>query len=337
MIKSYIERISEGNNLQLADAYMVMQHIMHGECNNSQISGLLLALRTKGETPEEVAGFVKAMRDKSLKITSRHKNTIDVCGTGGDGSNTFNISTTAALVVAGAGAPVAKHGNRAITSKCGSADLLAELGVNIEALPEVVENCVREAGIGFLFAPKLHPAMKHAMGPRKELGVRTIFNMLGPLTNPAGAKGQIIGVFSSELTETFANVLKILGSRRAFIVRGHDGLDEITTTTMTRISELSEGRVRTYDFDPIQYIGEYSSSLDFAGGDPATNAEITRKILAGEKGPRRDIVCINAAAAIVAGGKAHDIKQGWEMAQQSIDNGSAGKSLEMLIKISRES
>lgn len=335
-MKQYLQKIIAGENLSMQETAEVFDAIMSGQATQAQVGGILVGLRMKGETVDEIAGGASSMRRHAVFVDCGGLPVVDTCGTGGDGSNTFNISTTAAFVVAGAGVPVAKHGNRAITSKCGSADLLAELGVNIEALPETVENCVREAGIGFLFAPKLHPAMKHAMGPRKELGVRTIFNMLGPLTNPAGAKGQIIGVFSAELTEPFASVLKILGSRRAFIVRGHDGLDEITTTTMTRISELSEGRVRTYDFDPIQYIGEYSSSLDLVGGDPATNAEITRKVLSGEKSPRRDIVCINAAAAIIAGGKARDIKQGWEMAQQSIDSGNAQKALEMLIKVSRE-
>jgi anthranilate phosphoribosyltransferase len=335
-MKQYLQRIIAGENLALHEASDVFDLIMSGQATPAQIGGLLIGLRIKGETVDEIAGGASSMRRHAVFIDCGGLPVVDTCGTGGDDSHTFNISTTAAFVVAGAGVPVAKHGNRAITSKCGSADLLAELGVNIEALPETVENCVREAGIGFLFAPKLHPAMKHAMGPRKELGVRTIFNMLGPLTNPAGAKGQIIGVFSAELTESFAQVLKMLGSRRAFIVRGHDGMDEITTTTITRISELSEGRVKTYDFDPIQFIGEYSSSVDLNGGDPAVNAGITQKVLSGEKGAPRDIVCINAAAAIVAGGKAGDIKQGWEMAQQSIDSGSAKKALEMLVKVSRD-
>ena len=290
----------------------------------------------KGETVDEIAGGASSMRRHAVFIDCGGLPVIDTCGTGGDGSNSFNISTTAAFIVAGAGVPVAKHGNRAITSKCGSADLLAALGVNIDAMPETVEECVREAGIGFLFAPKLHPAMKYAMGPRKELGVRTVFNMLGPLTNPAGAKGQIIGVFSSELTEPFANVLRLLGSRRAFIVHGHDGMDEMTTTTTTRVSELADGRVRTYDFDPIELIGEYAVAADLAGGESAVNAAITRRILAGEKGPCRDIACLNAAAAIVAGGQALDIRQGWKLAQESLDGGAALKALELLIRVSNE-
>ena len=324
------ENLTQGETAEAFDS------IMSGQATPAQIGAFLVGLRMKGETVDEIAGGASSMRRHAVFIDCGGLPVVDTCGTGGDGSHTFNISTTAAFVVAGAGVHVAKHGNRAITSKCGSADLLAELGVNIEALPEVVEDCVRSARIGFLFAPKLHPAMKHAMGPRKELGVRTIFNMLGPLTNPAGAKGQIIGVFSPELTEPFANVLKMLGSKRAFIVHGHDGMDEITTTTTTRVSELSDGRVKTYDLDPIQFIGEYSSPSDLKGGDPAVNAGITRKILSGEKGPCRDITCINAAAAIVAGGKAQDMAQGWKLALESIDSGRAQKALEDLVKISKE-
>lgn len=335
-MKQYLQKIVAKENLTQGEMSEAFDLIMSGQATPAQIGALLMGLRIKGETVDEIAGGASSMRKHAVFVDCGGLPVVDTCGTGGDGSNTFNISTTAAFVVAGAGVPVAKHGNRAITSKCGSADVLAELGVNIDALPETVENCVREAGIGFLFAQKLHPAMKHAIGPRKELGVRTIFNMLGPLTNPAGAKGQIIGVFSAQLTEPFANVLKLLGSRRAFIVHGHDGMDEITTTTKTRVSELCDGRVKTYDFDPIQFTGEYSAAADLAGGDPAVNAEITRKVLAGEKGPRRDIACINAAAAIVSGGKALDMKQGWELAQNSIDSGRAQQALEMLVKVSRE-
>ena len=272
------------------------------------------------------------MRRHAVFIDTGGLPVVDTCGTGGDACDTFNVSTTAAFVVAGAGVPVAKHGNRAISSKCGSADVLAALGVNIEVPPEVVEECVRDVGIGFLYAPKLHPAMKYAMGPRRELAVRTIFNMLGPLTNPAGAKGQIIGVFHPELTEPFAEVLNALGSRRALIVHGQDGMDEITTTTTTRVSELSGGRVRTYELDPVEFIGDYAAAGDLAGGEPAQNAEITRAVLSGQAGPARDIVCLNAAAAIVAGGKAQDLRQGWELAQAAIDGGKAREALEGLVE-----
>lgn len=335
-MRPYLQKIMDRKDLTRVETSLVFDAIMSGTATPAQIGGILVGLRMKGESVDEIAGGASSMRKHAVFIDCGGLPVVDTCGTGGDGSHTFNISTTAAFVVAGAGVPVAKHGNRAITSKCGSADLLAELGVNIEAGTDVVENCVRDAGIGFLFAPKLHPAMKHAMGPRKELGVRTIFNMLGPLTNPAGARGQIIGVFQAELTEPFANVLKILGSNRAFIVHGHDGMDEMTTVATTRVSELSEGRVRTYDFDPLPLIGDYASASDLTGGDPAVNAAITRKILSGEKGPCRDIVCLNAAAAIVAGGKAQNVKQGWALAQKSIDSGCAMKALDLLIKVSRE-
>jgi len=306
--------------------------IMSGEATPAQIGAFIVALRMKGETVDEIAGGASSMRRHALFIDAGGLPVVDTCGTGGDSCDTFNISTTAAFVVAGAGVPVAKHGNRAISSKCGSADLLAELGVNLDVEPETVEECIRDAGIGFMFAPKLHPAMKHAMGPRRELGVRTVFNMLGPLTNPAGARGQIIGVFSPELTEPFAGVLKLLGSTRAFIVHGHDGMDEITTTDSSRVSELRDGRVKTYDLDPLEFVDEYASSADISGGDAAANAEITRGILSGAKGPCRDIVCLNAAAAIAAGGKAETLREGWGLAQDSIDSGKAMKALEGLIE-----
>jgi anthranilate phosphoribosyltransferase len=304
---------------------------MSGQATPAQIAGIIVALRMKGETIDEIAGSAASMRRHAVLVDTGGRPVVDTCGTGGDGINTFNISTTAAFITAGAGVPVAKHGNRAISSKCGSADVLAALGVNLEVTNEVVEDCIREAGIGFLFAPKMHPAMKHAMGPRRELGVRTIFNMLGPLTNPAGAKGQLIGVFSAELTETFAHVLRLLGSRRAFAVHGNDGMDEMTTTTTTRVSELKDGKVLTYEFNPLEFIGEYAEMADLSGGEPAVNAGTTRLVLQGQKGPCRDIACLNAAAAIVAGGKAADIRQGWDLAQKSIDNGGALKALELLI------
>ena len=278
-MKEFIKKLVEHKNLSQEEALQAFDLIMAGEATQAQIGAFLTALRMKGETIEEIAGGASSMRRHAVFINVHDKFVVDTCGTGGDGLNTFNISTTAAFVVAGAGVPVAKHGNRAITSKCGSADLLAELGVNIEASAETVENCIREANIGFLFAPKLHPAMKHAIGPRKELGMRTIFNMLGPLTNPAGAKGQIIGVFSPELTEPFANVLKLLGSKRAFIVHGHDGMDEITITTTTRISELNEGKIKTYELDPLEFIGDYSEIGTLLGGEIARNIEITRGVL----------------------------------------------------------
>ena len=333
-MKQYIQKVIEGRDLTQSEMSEAFDVVMSGDATPAQIAGFIVALRMKGETVEEIAGGAASMRRHAVFVDPGGLPVVDTCGTGGDGSDTFNVSTTAAFVVAGAGVPVAKHGNRAISSKCGSADLLLELGVNLDATPDVVEECIREAGIGFLFAPKLHPAMKHAMGPRKELGVRTIFNMLGPLTNPSGAKGQIIGVFAPQLTELFADVLKLLGSKRAFVVHGHDGMDEMTTVTATRVSELADGKVRTYEFDPLEFIEDYVKPAEIAGGDPAFNADITRRVLDGEKGPCRDIVCLNAAAAIVAGGKAADIREGWTVAMESIDTGKAKAALEGLVKVS---
>lgn len=333
-MKQYLERVMSGEDLSQQDAMAAFDFIMTGEATPAQIAGLIVALRIKGESVEELAGAAASMRRHAVLIDAGGMPVVDTCGTGGDDSGSFNISTAAALVTAGAGVPVAKHGNRGITSGCGSADVLKALGVDLEIQPEQVEECIREAGIGFLFAPKLHPAMKHAMGPRKELGVRTIFNMLGPLTNPAGAKGQIIGVFDPKLTEPFAKVLQLLGSRRAFIVHGHDGMDEITVTADTRISELVDGTVKTYEFDPLRYIDDYAESTALKGGNPETNASMIRDVLAGTKGAPRDIVCLNAAAAIVAGGKADRFEDGWDLARASIDDGKAGAALEKLIACS---
>jgi anthranilate phosphoribosyltransferase len=333
-MKNYLQKVSSGHNLtqtEMADAF---DTIMNGESTPAQIAALITALRMKGETVDEIAGGAESMRRHAVFIDCAGLSVVDTCGTGGDGQDTFNVSTTAAFVVAGAGVPVAKHGNRAITSACGSADVLMTLGVNLDATPETVEDCIRDAGIGFMFAPKLHPAMKHAMGPRKELGFRTIFNMLGPLTNPAGAKGQIIGVFAPSLTEPFAQVLARLGSRRAFIVHGQDGMDEITVTTTTRVSELNAGTVKTYEFDPLSLIEDYADAGSLKGGDAETNAAILRGVLAGEKGAARDIVCLNAGAAIAAGGKADSIESGWEVAQASIDSGAAMKALDGLVSCS---
>jgi anthranilate phosphoribosyltransferase len=333
-MKDILTQLMARRDLTQAEASAVFDQIMSGQATPVQIGAVLVALRMKGESVDEIAGGAASLRRHAVMIDAGGLPVVDTCGTGGDASGTFNISTTAAFVVAGAGVPVAKHGNRAITSRCGSADLLAALGVNLEAPPDVVEECIREAGIGFLFAPKLHPAMKYAMGPRKELGVRTLFNMLGPLSNPAGAKGQIIGVFAPELTEPFAEVLKRLGSRHAYVVHGHDGMDEITTTTTTRVSELVEGRVRTYELDPLEFIAGYATAAALAGGDPSVNAAITRDVLAGTRGPCRDITCLNAAAGIVAGGKARTLAEGWQAAQQSIDSGRAAKALEALVRVS---
>ncbi len=309
--------------------------IMNGEATPAQMGAFLSLLKMKGETIEELVGASRSMRRHAVFVDPRGKPVVDTCGTGGDSLGTFNISTTAAFVVAGAGVPVAKHGNRSITSKCGSADVLAELGVNLEAPVDVMEDCIHTVGIGFLFAPKLHPAMKHAMGPRKELGFRTIFNLLGPLANPAGATCQVLGVFAPELTEMFAEVLRRLGSRRVFVVHGQDGMDEITVTGTTRISELRDGAIRTYNFDPLTVMEDYALPHELAGGDPAVNARITRAILEGEAGPRRDIVCLNAAAGLIAGGKAADFTEGFKLAGQAIDNGKALQALEGLVSLTQ--
>jgi anthranilate phosphoribosyltransferase len=332
-MKKYIKKVIEGQDLNMEEMTEAFDLIMAGGATSSQVAGFIVALRMKGETVEEITGAASSMRRHAIFIDAGGLPVVDTCGTGGDAADTFNISTTAAFVVAGAGVPIAKHGNRAISSECGSADVLAELGVNIEAPPEIVEECIKEMKIGFLYAPKLHPAMKHAGGVRRELGVRTIFNMLGPLTNPAGAKGQILGVFSPELTETFANALKLLGCKRAFVVCGQDGMDEITTTTLTRISELRDSAIRTYELDPLRYINDYSQPESIRGGDPSFNAEIVRRVLSGSDGPCRDIVCLNAACAIVAGGKADDLSMGMELAQVSIDSGRAMSVLKGLIEL----
>ncbi len=327
-----LQKLIDRHDLTASETSAVFDQLMDGRLTPPQIGALLIALRMKGESVDELSGAAVAMRRHAVLIDTGGLPVVDTCGTGGDRAGTFNISTTAAFVVAGAGVPVAKHGNRAVTSKCGSADVLAALGINIEAPPETVEECIREIGIGFLFAPNLHPAMKYAVPVRRELGIRTIFNMLGPLTNPANARGQILGVFAPELTESFAAVLRILNSKRAIVAHGRDGLDEITVTTTTRITELRDGHLRTYELDPLPLIGAYSSADSLRGGSPEVNAAITRQVLAGAQGPARDIVLLNAAAGIVAGGKADDLPRGFELAQASIDSGRAAAKLQALIE-----
>jgi len=330
-MKQYLQNIVEKKDLSQPDMTAAFDLIMSGQSSPAQTAAFLTGLRMKGETVSEIAAAAASMRRHAVFIDTAGLQVVDTCGTGGDSLNTFNISTTAAFVAAGAGVPVAKHGNRAVSSKCGSADVLAALGVRIEVPADVVEDCIRTVGIGFLFAQALHPAMRHAGPVRRELGIRTIFNMLGPLTNPAGARGQILGVFSSELTPAFASVLKELGSRRALVVHGNDGMDEITTTTTTRISELRDGRISTYEFDPIRYIDRYASLAELEGGNPETNASILRMVLSGSGGPHRDIVCLNAAGAIVAGGKTDEFGAAVDMARRSIDTGAALRKLEELV------
>ena len=329
-----IAKVIDGDDLRRDEMVDVMNQIMSGEATDAQIGAFLIALRLKGESVDEIAGAAAVMREKATPIATKHDVIVDTCGTGGDHSGTFNISTTAAFVAAGAGLCVAKHGNRAATSQSGSADVLMALGVNIEASPETVSQCLDEVGIGFLFAPALHGAMKYAIGPRRELGVRTIFNALGPLTNPAGARRQVIGVYSAALTETLAGVLATLGAERAYVVHGADGLDEMTLTGPTKVSELKDGAVSTYRVSPGE-VGLGQARADaLKGGDADSNAAITLSVLKGAEGPARDIVLLNAAAAIVAGGKASDLREGVQVAAEAIDSGRAMAKLEALIEAS---
>ncbi len=336
MFRDNLIKIVQGNDLTATEMGALISHVLSGEATDAQIGAMMGALATKGETFEELAGAAQAMRRKAHRIQTPADIVVDTCGTGGDGAQTFNISTTTAFVVAGCGVTVAKHGNRSISSKCGSADLLEALGVNLNTDPELVEEAIFELGIGFLFAPLYHSAMRYAAKARKEVAIRSIFNMLGPLTNPAGANCQLLGVYAPSLTEMFANALKLLGARRALVVHGHDGLDEISICAPTRVSELRDGLVTTYDLHPEQFFGGLADPAALAGGDATTNAEITRKILAGEKGPRRDVVVLNSAAALVAADKAASLAAGVPLAEAALDSGAAAAKLEALVRFSRE-
>jgi anthranilate phosphoribosyltransferase len=332
-VKSAIGKIIEKNNLTEEEAYSVCKEIMEGNTPPSQIASLLTALRMKGETIQEITGFAKAMREKSVKIYPKKEYLVDTCGTGGDRVKTFNISTVSAFIAAGAGVNIAKHGNRSVTGKCGSADVLENLGIKIDAEPEVVEKCINEIGIGFLFAPKFHPAMKYATPVRREIGIRTIFNLLGPLTNPAQAKAQVLGVYSEELTEKIAEVLGKLGIEIAYVVYGEEGIDEISISSRTKITELNNGKIKTYYFEPENYgfkkikIGE--------GGDVQKNSEILVSILKGEKIPERDMAILNAAFAILAGKKTSSLEEAIKMAEKSIDSGDALQKFELLKEYSK--
>jgi anthranilate synthase/phosphoribosyltransferase len=336
-IQEAIAKAMDGEDLTELEAESAMTQIMEGEATPAQIGAFLTALRMKGETISEIAGCARAMRRSAVPVRPQRRETlVDTCGTGGDGAGTFNISTTAAFVVAGAGQPVAKHGNRSISSKCGSADVLEALGVDLELTPAQVAACVDEVGIGFMFAPKLHPAMKHAIGPRRELGVRTIFNLLGPLTNPANASAQVLGVYDPNLTDTLAHVLGTLGSQAAFVVHGHGGLDELTTTGPNRASVLRNGQVETHTFDPADLGFPRARAADLRGGDAVENATIAREILSGAlNGARRDVVVLNAAAALVAGGQVQALSEGVRLAEQSLDSGQAQRVLDHLIEFTQ--
>ncbi|MFP4226898.1 MAG: anthranilate phosphoribosyltransferase [Desulfobacterales bacterium] len=336
MFTEKLRKITRQEDLDAAETAQMIDEIFSGSLTDAQIGAFIAALATKGETYEELAGAATAMRRKAIRIESPASAIVDIVGTGGDGAMTFNISTTAAFVVAGCGVTVAKHGNRSVSSQCGSADVLEALGMNLDLDPELVEEAVTDIGIGFLFAPKYHGAMRYAATARKEVAIRSIFNMLGPLTNPAAANCQVLGVYAPELTEMFARALQKLGSRRVFVVHGHDGLDEISVCAPTRISELNDGRIQTYDISPEQFFGEPVEPESLTGGDPKENADITLKILNGENGPRRNVVLINSAAALVAAGKAEKLSDGISIAEYAIDSGAARDKLDALIAFTRE-
>ena len=335
-MREVLEKLVRREDLTLDESADLMRAIMSGELSDAQVAGVLVGLRAKGETVEEITGFARAMREKSVKVTLRTNGAIDTCGTGGDASSTFNISTAAALVVAGMGVTVAKHGNRAVSSRCGSADVLEALGVNIALDPNRAGELVDRVGIGFLFAPRHHPAMRHAAAARSSLGIRTVFNLLGPLTNPAGVRRQLVGVFAPELTETVARVLGALGSERVYVVHGTDGSDEVSVNAPTRVSALEDGAVRTFEFDPREIGVARAAPEDIAGGTAAENAAFIEQTLAGEKGPRRDTVVLNAAFAAMAAGKADTIETGVALASESIDSGRASEKLGALRQTSNE-
>ncbi len=336
MFGENLNRIIRGENLTEAQMSSMILEILEGNVPDTCIAAFMAALAAKGETYEELAGAAVAMRKKAIRIQTPAGSVVDTCGTGGDGLNTFNISTTTAFVVAGCGVTVAKHGNRSVSSKCGSADVLEALGVKLDTDPEIVEEAIGEIGIGFLFAPVYHSAMRFAAKARKEVGIRSIFNMIGPLSNPAAADCQLLGVYAPELTEMFASALRSLGVKRAFVVHGHDGLDEISICAPTRVSELKDDAVRTYDINPEMFFGSLADPADLVGGDIDQNVDITKRILAGEKGPRRNIVVLNAAAALVAAGKAEDLREGINLAEASLDSGSASEKLAALAEYTQE-
>ncbi len=331
MIKDAIAKLADRTSLSEKEAEEAMLEIMNGQATPAQIAAYLMGLRLKGETVEEIAGSARAMREKATRIRVADPLVVDTCGTGGDRAHTFNISTTAAFVIAGGGLTVAKHGNRSVSSKSGSADVLAALGVKIDLPTERIEDCVNEVGIGFLFAPLFHGAMKHCAAPRQEMGVRTLLNILGPLTNPAGAAVQVLGVYDGNLTEVMAKVLIHLGTQHCFVVHGMDGLDEITLTDRTRVSEGKAGVVSSYFIEPDEFGLHRVRLKELTGGTAEENAQITRDILRGRKGPKRDIVCLNAAPAFVAAGKAKTLQDGFALANQAIDSGAASEKLEKLV------
>ncbi len=333
MIREAIAALAEGKQLGREQARATMLEIMSGEATPAQVAAYITALRIRGETAEIIAGSAEAMRRKFTAVEAGAPVVADIVGTGGDGAHTFNISTCSAFVAAGAGVVVAKHGNRSVSSQCGSADVLAALGVNLEIGPDVMARALREIGVAFLFAPALHPAMKHTIGPRREIGIRTIFNILGPISNPASAQYGLVGVYAAALVPVIAEALAALGAQHMFVVHGLDGLDEITTTTGTLVAEVKHGHVRQYELHPRDVGLATATTADLFGGEPAANAELIRGLLAGQRGPKRDIVLLNAAAAIFAAGQARDLKDAVSVAATSIDSGAARQKLEALAKL----
>jgi len=331
MIREAIGKAVDGFDLTREEMISCMNEIMTGAATQAQVGSFITALRIKGETVEEITGAAIVMREKAIKINI-NSDLIDTCGTGGSGVDTFNISTTVAFVVSGAGLKVAKHGNRGVSSVCGSADVIKALGINIDISPEKVKECIEKIGIGFLYAPLFHNAMKFAIGPRREIGIRTIFNILGPLTNPANAMGQVLGVYEEGLTDKLANVLNNLGVKRAFVVHGMDNLDEITITGETKISELNNKKVKGYYIKPQDFGMKKAELLDIKGGTVEENASIAKKVIEGEKGPRQDVVLLNASSALITGGMAKDFKDGIKIARLSIESGKAKEKLEKLIE-----
>jgi len=331
-LKPYLAKVADGASLSEADAEAAFEVLMSGAATPAQIGAFLMALRVRGESVAEMTGAARIMRAKALRIDAP-PGTIDTCGTGGDGACTFNISTAVALVVAALGVPVAKHGNRAMSSKSGTADVLAELGVNLVAAPDVIARALREANIGFLFAQRHHSAMKHVSPIRQELGQRTIFNLLGPLSNPAGAKRQLIGVFAHKWIVTLAETLGRLGSERAWVVHGSDGLDEITTTGKSYVAELKDGKVTTFEVTPEDAGLTRAKAENLKGGDVATNAAALRKLLSGEPGAYQDIVLLNAAAALIVAGKVSNLKDGVALAREALTSGKAAKTLAALVAV----
>lgn len=342
-----IRKVVEGHHLDRSEAEELMNEIMSGKATDAQIASFLTALRMKCETVDELIGFAKVIRAKAASIkpksadtvpgdTSAREPLVDTCGTGGDATGTFNISTAAAFVVAGAGVRVAKHGNRSVSSICGSADVIEALGISLDLPPEVIERCIEETGIGFLYAPLLHDAMRYVVHARREMKIRTVFNLLGPICNPAGANAQVLGVYNEDLTEIMAQVLCELGTDRAFVVHGSDGLDEITISGESKISEVRNGEVRTYYITPEDFGIERAPLSDILGGDAKQNAEIVYGILSGDKGAKTDVVLLNAAAGLVAGGKAENLQQGVQLARESIVSGRAMNCLKNLVKLTQE-